>query len=145
MALLNYTTQIAAEKTVAEITSLLAKAKCSAILTEYQADGRIKALSFRIQTQAGVMSFLLPANVEAVYKTICRDKALPYSRRTPAQAERIAWRIIKDWVAAQLALISVGLADLEQVFLPYAQRPDGTTLYEELKNTRFEYLALPPD
>jgi hypothetical protein len=34
MAILNYTTQISAEKTVTEIQAMLAKAKAQAIMTE---------------------------------------------------------------------------------------------------------------
>ena len=52
------------------------------------------------------------------------------------QSERVAWRVIKDWLDAQLSLIYVGQAELEQVMLPYAT--DGkTTLYEKLKQKNY--------
>lgn len=47
--------------------------------------------------------------------------------------ERVAWRIVKDWVEAQMALIESGLAELPEVFLPYAVKPDGRTVYDEFK------------
>jgi hypothetical protein len=45
----------------------------------------------------------------------------------------VAWRIVKDWTEAQLAMTECGLADTAQVFLPYAQDSTGTTIYENLK------------
>lgn len=142
MAILNYTTQISAEKTVSEIQSMLAKAKAQAIMTEYD-EGVLSALSFRILTVAGVMTFRLPANIQKIYQVIARDKRITPKLRTREQAARVAWRIVKDWLEAQLAIVTAEMVDLEQVFLPYAQGPDGVTLYESLKDRRFSGLALP--
>jgi hypothetical protein len=141
MAILNYTTQIKVEKTVAEIQAVLAKAKAQAIMTEYD-DGVLSALSFRVQTAAGLMTFRLPANVHKIYQVIVRDKRITPKLRTREQAARVAWRILKDWLEAQLAIVTAEMVDLEQVFLPYAQGPDGVTLYESLKARKFSGLAL---
>lgn len=141
MPILNYSTQIAAEKTVTEIQAMLAKAKAQAVMTEYT-DGVLVALSFRIQTAAGLMSFRLPSNVPRIYQVLVRQNVTP-KLKTHEQAARVAWRIVKDWLAAQLALVSAGLAELEQVFLPYAQDASGATLYETLKERGFAGLALP--
>lgn len=54
MPILNYTTQIAAEKTAAEIQSMLAKAKAQAVMSEYDDDGVLCAISFRIKTGEGI-------------------------------------------------------------------------------------------
>src|SRR4051812_45304670 len=103
MAILNYTTQIAAEKTVTEIQQLLARARAKAVLTEYE-DGVLSAISFRIDTQHGVMSFRLPANIQKIYQVIVRDRRITPKLRTMEQASRVAWRILKDWLEAQLAI-----------------------------------------
>ena len=50
--------------------------------------------------------------------------------KTPEQAKRVAWRIVKDWVEAQLAIIETQMVKPEQVFLPYAITQTGETLYE---------------
>lgn len=142
MAILNYTTQISAEKTVAEIQSMLAKAKAQAIMTEYDADGVLVALSFRIRTVAGVMTFRLPANIAKIHQVIVRDKRITPKLRTREQAAKVAWRIMKDWLEAQLAIVTAEMVEVEQVFLPYAQAPNGATLYESLKERRFTGLAL---
>lgn len=46
------------------------------------------------------------------------------------QAERVAWRIVKDWLAAQLAILETEMVDVQQVFLPYFLNRQGQTLYE---------------
>ena len=66
-----------------------------------------------------------------------RDRRIPPKMRTREQATRVAWRIVKDWLAAQLAMIEAGLVDLEEVFLPYAQNQAGRTVYEVMKTERF--------
>ena len=38
------------------------------------------------------------------------------------QAYRVAWRNILDWVQAQMALLEIGMAKMEEVFLPYMQQ-----------------------
>lgn len=51
--------------------------------------------------------------------------------------------IMKDWLEAQLALVRAGMADVEQVFLPYAQNERGETVFDTLRESRFHGLALP--
>jgi hypothetical protein len=46
------------------------------------------------------------------------------------QARRVAWRIIKDWIAGQLALVEAGQAEVSEVFLPYVVSAQGETLFE---------------
>jgi hypothetical protein len=56
------------------------------------------------------------------------------------QATRVAWRILKDWIEAQLALIQTGMVSVEQVFLPFAQSSSGKTLCEVLRERKFAQL-----
>jgi hypothetical protein len=120
---------------------MLAHARAEAILSEYS-DGVLAAISFRMKTEFGVLSFRLPANVEGVQITLGRDKAVPYRLRGRDQATRVAWRIVKDWLEAQLAMIRAGLVTLDQIFLPFAQDNQGVTLYERMREQRFATLAL---
>ena len=142
MPILNYTTSISAEKTVSEIQCMLAKAKAKAVMSEYDTDGVIVALSFRVDTPFGLLTYRLPANVQKIYQVLIRERVTP-KLRTQEQASRVAWRIVKDWTEAQLALVRAEMVDFEQVFLPYAQCPNGETIYEQLKTRKFEGLALP--
>lgn len=47
------------------------------------------------------------------------DPKVTRSACTPAQAARVAWRIAKDWLEAQSALIDAQLATLDEVMMPY--------------------------
>jgi len=44
----------------------------------------------------------------------------------------VAWRVVKDWIEAQLALLETKMVTLPQLFLPYAVTADGSTLYERI-------------
>ena len=46
------------------------------------------------------------------------------------QAERTAWRNVRDWVMAQMAIIEAGQVEMEEVFLPYLTDGRGRTLYQ---------------
>lgn len=144
MAILNYTTAIKAEKTVGEIQGMLAAAGASAVLIEYGPGGVLAALSFRINTVNGQLSFRLPARYKGVYKRL-QDEGVPRRLQTEEQAARVSWRIIKDWVKAQLALVEAEQAELTEVFLPYLQDPNtGDTVYQKLKSDGFKKLTHDP-
>jgi hypothetical protein len=127
MAILNYTTKIDAGKTVAEIQQLLAKAGCQKVLIDYQ-DREPVAVTFMVPVAGKPMFFTLPAKPEGVLAALKRDR-VPATYCNLGQARRVAWRIIKVWCEAQLAIIDAGQAHLAEVFLPYAQTPSGQTLY----------------
>lgn len=134
MPLLNYTTSIAPQKTVMEIQAMLAKAGASAIMADYDIEGNIVALSFRLRNETGQdISFKLPTAWQPVLETLKRQN-VSRSLQTPEQALRVAWRITKDWVAAQLAIIETRMVTTAQVFLPYAITKDGQTVYEYIAN-----------
>ena len=139
-SILAYTTKVAVDKTVDEISRLLAAAKASAILSEFN-DGVPVAISFRIKTEFGLLTFRLPANVEGVLSVLQRSRAIEPRYRTREQAGRVAWRIVLHWLEAQLAIVQAGVVKLEQVFLPYAQDTSGVTVYERLRERQFsDYL-----
>ena len=130
MPLLNYTTSIAPQKSVMEIQEKLARAGASAIMAEYDTDGNVVALSFCLKDEAGRdIAFKLPTNWKPVYETLARQ-TVSARYKTPEQALRVAWRITKDWVEAQLAIIETRMVTTAQVFLPYAITKDGNTVYE---------------
>lgn len=133
MPLLNYTTSIAPQKTVMEIQSALAKAGASAIMADYDTDGNVVALSFRLKSPEGDISFKLPTAWQPVHETLKRQN-VSRSLQTPEQALRVAWRITKHWVDAQLAIIETKMVTTAQVFLPYAITKDGSTVYEYIAN-----------
>lgn len=134
MPLLNYTTSIAPTKTVMEIQAILAKHGASAILTEFDTEGFIVALSFKITVNGNDIGFKLPTNWQPVQKVLQNDRKVSRSQATPEQALRVAWRITKDWVEAQMAMIDTQMVTVQQVFLPYMVNQQGQTVYEMFEN-----------
>lgn len=133
MAILNYTTKIDASKTVGEIQSTLAKKGATSISVDYDTHGEPVALAFLIDVQGAFVNFRLPSNHAGVLKAMARDPKVGNSFKTEAQAGRVAWRIVKDWTEAQLAIIEAGLATLPEVFLPYAVSDDGRTMFQHFE------------
>ena len=142
MAILNYTTTISAEKTASEIQARLAKAKAQAVLCEYGDDGVMSAMSFRVLTKYGVVSFRMPANTSGVLRALTKSPSVPKRLKTKQQAANVAWRVLKDWIEAQLAIVEAEMADMAEVFLPYAQDNSGRTMYQALEASGFKTLAL---
>lgn len=130
MPLLNYTTKIDAFKTISEISQLLAKAGASAVMHDYDDNGAIVALSFKIKLNDNEIAFRLPTDWHPVLQVLERQNGVPRSLQTKDQALRVAWRITKDWIAAQVAFIETMMVTTAQVFLPYAVTANGQSLYE---------------
>lgn len=126
MPLLNYTTKIDIFTTLGQIQSMLVKHGAKKILQEYDNDNNIEAVSFIIDTPVGVQAIRLPANVDAVHRVLINQKV----KCDREQAERIAWRIIKDWVEAQMAILESEMVTMDEVFLPYMLDNEGNTLYQ---------------
>lgn len=147
--ILNYTTEVKVEKTIEEIKAIL-RAHHARTVTEVYDKGKIIGLEFVYETGWGPRPFLLPAKPDVVLRLMVerrnegkdtwsqhyidapwiveekyrrRDHAVPQSMID--QAERTAWRTIKDWVEAQMALMATRQVSFEQIFLPYALVDDG--------------------
>lgn len=125
MPLLNYTTKIDVFTTLGQIQGMLVKNGAKKILQEYNDDGQISAVSFQINTPQGLQAVRLPANVEAVQRVLTKQKV----KCDYAQAERVAWRIVKDWVEAQMAILESEMVTLAEIFLPYMTDGKGNTVY----------------
>lgn len=131
MPILNYTTKIDSFKTISEISQLLAKAGASAIMHDFDDNGFIVALSFKIKLGEQDIAFRLPTDWRPVL-TVLERQRVPRSLQTQEQALRVAWRITKDWIAAQVAFIETMMVTTAQVFLPYAITKNGEPLYQYL-------------
>lgn len=139
MAILNYTTTVDAFKTVSEIEHILMKHKAKSIMKNYDGES-ITGLSFLIDTGVQQIPVRLPVKVEECLKVLKKEKRENPRKQikdTREQAERIAWRILKDWVEAQMALLDIGMVRFEEIFLPYIETQNGQTIYERLKEKQF--------
>jgi len=141
MPLLNYTTSVASDRTIMQVQQKLARAGARQVMTEYGPGGAAVGIAFAIETPHGERRYHLPADVAAVAQVMRADSDVPNRLRSPEQAERVAWRIIKDWLEAQLAIVETQMVSFDQVMLPYmAAGPNGTTVYDLYLQ---EQLALP--
>ena len=135
----NYTTEIPVERTIAEIQAILAQNGARGIALEYDGNGRIQDIFFKIRLQDKELPFRLPAKPEKVYAAIFAG--MQYEDRLRQErmrkAEAIAWRICKTWLEAQITLINLEQAKLEEVFLPYLVLPSNTTLFETMERNQF--------
>ena len=140
MPLLNYTSKVPVSKTVSEVMQMLVKKGASHIMTEYDGNAQLAGLKWRIDTQHGPLSYSMPVNCQSVLQIMTRQRILPRDPdRRWEQAQRTAWRILKDWIEAQMALLETGMAQMEEVFLPYMLTGDQT-LYKTLAEGGFKAL-----
>lgn len=136
MAIKNYTTTINVNKTIGEIQEILSKHGATAIMTEYD-NGNVTGLSFKIMTPRGELGIRLPSNTDRVLQVLKNQrKNNNQVKDTFEQANKVAWRIIKDWVDAQMAILETEMVEMEQIFLPYVLNNKGKTLYQEFKENQ---------
>jgi len=126
MAIKNYTTTVEVYKSLGEIQGALASHGARKIMVVYDGAGQPTGIVFGIETPAGPRGFCLPANVEGVRAVFARQKV----KASTGQAERTAWRNVRDWIMAQMAIIEAGQVEMEEVFLPYLTDRQGRTLYQ---------------
>lgn len=139
MAILNYTTKINSAKTIAEIQSILGSKGATHVSVEY-ANGRATAVLFGLKVGIGNVNFKLPCNVQGVSDALRLDKR-PTIARDREQCERIAWRIVKDWVEAQMALVEAGQAEIAEVFFPYVIQSNDQTMFQAFKSQALQLAA----
>lgn len=148
VAIKNYTTKIPVEKTISEIEEILAKAGAKKILKDYDGVGNISAVSFMVAVDNRDIPFKLPIDLQAWTALIDRavdEKKLPKRFMQDAdQARRVGWRVIKDWIDAQMALVETKIVKIDQVFLPYVYDiKTDQTLYEKFIEHKEKFIALP--
>ena len=90
-----------------------------------------------------MVGFALPCNTDAVFVKLTEHRVMvtaPESRCQ--QAIRTSWRILKDWVEAQMALLETGMVTMDEIFLPY-MFSRGQTLYQALAAGEFKGMNPP--
>ena len=143
----NFSTIISPEKTIAEIEKMLAIYGATKIMKQYDEEGNPVLLAFMIQTDRGEMPIKLPVNLEGIQSTFKKqvsDGKLPKSYwDNKEQAMKVGWRIIKDWLDAQLTLINVEMVKIEEIFLPYIyDMMSDKTMYEIIEEKGFKFPAI---
>ena len=143
---LNYTTKIPAKRTVAECQDLLIDAGAKAVTVETD-DRKPVGLAFQLDTPAGLRAFRLPVNhggVATLLRRVDLAKAWPASLYksapklipgylTSQHALDVAWRVARDWLEAQLAIIDAGMVTVDEVMLPYMLVDPTTTVFDQYR------------
>ena len=116
MAIKNYTTKVDVYTSIGEIQGALARHGATKIMIDYD-NGKPQAIAFGIDT---------PAGPDGTLRVFAAQKI----KADREQAEMTAWRNVRDWVLAQMALIESCDVPMQQIFLPYMADDRGRTVYE---------------
>ena len=137
----NYSTEIPLSRTISEIQTMLAENGATGIAFDYDGQGKLTALFFRVRHEGKDLPFRLPAKPENVYHALHGDAPrhmqTRYGEQWRKSAEMIAWRVCKLWLEAQITHINLDQAKPQEVFLPYLVMPNQKTLYETMEENRF--------
>ena len=144
MAIKNYTSDKPIDRIFAELQHTLGTHGAKQISYDYGDDGKIQGMQFVIKVNDRFIPIKLPARIEkaqavlerqyksGVIKSHIGTKVYSYE-----QAYQVAWRNILDWVQAQMALLEIGMAKMEEVFLPYMHDRQGITFFERMEKQDF--------
>lgn len=136
MPIKNYTTRVSVGQSISEIQESLIKHGAIGFFIEYEEKtGRVKSLKFIIKFNDVKIPYQLPVDWRK-FQRVLREQKVPRANDED-YCYRVAWRNIRDWVLAQMALFETEMVDLPQVFLPYAMNNEGKTIYELVQNQGF--------
>lgn len=149
MAVRNYTTQIKVEKTVSEIETILIKFGAQGIYKEYQGT-RIQSIMFFLFKDGQKIPFKLPISLDKtrtiINKAVNEGKLSKKYLQEPLrseQGERVACRIIKDWIDSQLSLLEMEFSEATEILLPYAfDYSQNKTLYQKFIENKEKFIAI---
>lgn len=136
MPIKNYTTKVSANQSIREIQDSLVAHGATQVLLEYEkGTGKIQALNFMLSVNENSVPFRLPIDWQK-FQTVLKEQNV--NRHDDEDyCYRVAWRNIRDWVLAQMALYETQMVEIEQVFLPYAIGKNDKTLYETVLEGKF--------
>ena len=140
MPIKNFYTEVPVHRTVSQVMDILVRHGATEIMTAYSGDRQPIGLQWRVTAESGPLTFNLPVRAEAVFQLLTREGLLKTNPvRREAQAQRVAWRNVKDWIDAQMALLEAEQVRLEEIFLPYMTL-GSQTVYEALSGEGFKAL-----
>jgi hypothetical protein len=140
---LNWSTTVSADRSAMECIQILIKHGASNVGISLGEDKVPDGLDFVVTTPWGPQQYTLPINMrgtEKALKNAWREHRIEPRFATPEHARRVAWRVIKDWLESQLALVEAGVADLPQVMLSFMKVSVDQTMYEAVVEQRMKAL-----
>lgn len=115
----------------------------TAISKEYE-NGKITCINFAIIKDKNKIPFKLPARIGAIRKLFLGKLNSPTQRQkenAEKQAERTAWKNLKEWVQLQHTMIILEQIEFMEAFMPYSMNMiSGKSLFETMKENGFKQL-----
>lgn len=131
MPIKNYTTKVSANRSIQEIQTSLVQHGATGFALKYEQNtGRIEELRFVLSLEGRDISFALPVNWR-LFQNVLKEQEIKKCNDDD-YCYRVAWRNIRDWILAQMALYETRMVSIPQIFLPYAITKDGKTLFETI-------------
>jgi hypothetical protein len=150
LMLKNYTTNKNYLRTISEIEHKLSQIGARKIMKEYDEDRIVISLSFQVRIDDRDISVKLPARIDripAALRHILNHKKITSSQmsiirrvmKEPERARNIGWRIIQDWLEAQIAVKTLDQINLLEALLPFTVwGKGGQTLYDLIEQSNFD-------
>jgi hypothetical protein len=147
----NYTTEIPVQKTISEIEDILVKHGATDTWKQYDSAGKVIALNFAVNTEFGKVPFKFSIDANVICGVL-REQVKQGSRGISMKqasdiehARNVGWRIVKDWIDAQMAMVSLKMRKLEQIFLAdiYDMRSEKT-FFQILQGKKYAGLLMEP-
>ena len=145
MPLKNYTSTMPVSRSISYIEIKLAQNGAREILKLYNKSGQVTGICFNIPLNGRDMFYKLPAKIAECEKVLIANlspRARPETKKKISQqAERTAWKILSDWVEAQMAMIELSQVEILQVFLAYVyDHQKQQTFFEQIKEKKYKAL-----
>jgi len=121
-------TSIDSGKSIRQISYLLREVGADRFATLVDIKKGRVGIQFFFQEQA----VELVIDVKAIEERLSTNKSIRLEQRTPEGAERVAFRLLLNWLENNFELVRWGVVDTMEVFLPYLVLPTGGTLRELL-------------
>jgi hypothetical protein len=145
----NYTTKINFNQSLIEIEKLLISIGAKKIIKEYDEQGIPKAVIFDFELEERRIPVRLPARIDRIPEALRRhfnnnkDSGAKYRLKQAMQSpQNVGWRILKDWLEANIAIMQLDQINMMEALLPFSVMTNGQTLYELLESHNFSFKSM---
>lgn len=145
MNIKNYTSSVPADKSILDIERILIAMGARNIAKEYDGFGKVDAIMFGIPKDGSTVPVKLPGRRSAIKKLFLSEYKRSYTKgqeeSANQQAERTAWKNVRDWVELQATMIKLEQVEFMEVFMPYIYNMQTRkTVFEIAKENKFQKL-----
>jgi len=128
----NYTTKVSAIQSINEIQVALVTHGAAGILFEYEKEtGKIAALKFRMVIKGQDMMFKMPVEWRE-FQAVLQQQEVKRAD-DDEYVYRVAWRILRDWIMAQMAIYEAKNVSIPQLLLGFGMYNESLTVYQAIQ------------